>query len=62
MTSPPRVRRVRIVALDNGNASVLLGGLGSDYQSAVIVVVPTTDGTFVPATYRYEISDSDETS
>ena len=58
MTSPPEVRTV---ALENGSATVTLDGLGSEYQTAVVVVVPTTDNTFVPATYRYEVSDGGET-
>ena len=42
-------------------ALVALDGLGSDYQSAVIIIVATTDGTLVPATYRYQVTGGRET-
>ncbi len=57
MTSPPRVATL---ALENGSARVALDGLGSDYQTAVIVIVATTDGTLVPASYRYEVTHAPE--
>ena len=58
LTSPPRVETLAVV---RGSASVALDGLGSDYQSAVIIIVATTDGTLVPATYRYQVTGGRET-
>ena len=58
LTSPPRVERV---ALENGSASVALTGLGPEYRSAVIIIVATTDGTLVPANYRYGVTGARET-
>ena len=48
---------VEPVALDASNrAQIRLDGLGSEYQSAVIVVIGATEGTIEPAGYRYELS------
>ncbi len=32
-----------------------LAGLGTEYQSAIVVIVGLTDGTTEPARYRYEV-------
>ena len=48
---------VERIALDASNrAQIRLDGLGSEYQSAVIVVIGATEGTIEPAGYRYELS------
>lgn len=47
---------VTVIPLDAQNrADVPLGGLGSAYQRAVVVVVGATEGTTVPGGYRYEV-------
>jgi len=51
-TSPPSVEPVDVV---DGAASIPLDGLGTEYQSAVVVIVATTDGTTEPASYGYEV-------
>ncbi len=58
LDSPPDVQSI---ALGDGNrASVELPGLGIEYQSAVIVVVATTEGTTEPASYRYQVTEGTE--
>ncbi|MEX0785222.1 MAG: hypothetical protein WD939_01155 [Dehalococcoidia bacterium] len=54
MTSPPGVEAIELDA-DN-HARITLDGLGSEYQTAVVVVMAVTDGTTEPARYRYTVS------
>ena len=50
---------VQSVPLDGQNrAELTLAGLGTEYQSAVIVIVGLTEGTTEPGRYRYEVTDS----
>ena len=49
---------VEAVALDARNrARIPLTGLGSDYSSAIIVIVATTPGTTEPGRYQYEVTE-----
>lgn len=55
---PPDVQSIAVA--DGNRASIDLSGLGIDYQTAVIVVVATTDGTTEPASYHYQVTQSAE--
>jgi hypothetical protein len=48
---------VETIPLDAQNqAEVRIAGLGVDYDEAVIVVAPVTDGSSEPARYRYQVT------
>ena len=50
---------VESISLDGQNrAELTLAGLGTEYQSAVIVIVGVTEGTTESGRYQYEVTDS----